>query len=151
MDVAWIQVFILTMSECVAPSGKSVCQQQEYQLEFATESACELARDQFISLKAQTDYIIVDMTKTRCDVSTREQTVFASQEEASNALEIPAEAAPAPSAARVANSTGTAHQERLDSLPTCEEARGTRPCKVGEIIVEASADDDAEVWRQNNP
>lgn len=149
MDVAWIQVFLLTMSECIAPSGKTVCQQQEYQLEFANQSACEVAREQFIALKSQSDYVIVDTDRTRCTVSTREQTVYASQEEANEALAIPADVPVAQSAAKVASSTGTAHRERLDSMPTCEDSRGSRPCKVGEIIVEGETEQSADVWRQN--
>lgn len=148
MNEAWIQIFILTMSECVAPSGKTVCQQQEYQLEFANESACEVAREQFVALKALTDNIIVDTGRTQCKAATREQTVYSSQEEASDALAIPADIPVAESAAKVADSTRTAHQERLDSLSSCEDARGARPCKVGEIIMEADTEQRADVWRQ---
>ena len=37
MDTAWIQVFVLTLSECVAPAGKAVCQEREFDLQFLTK------------------------------------------------------------------------------------------------------------------
>jgi hypothetical protein len=40
MDTAWIQVFVLTLSECVAPAGKTVCQEQSFELQFLTEADC---------------------------------------------------------------------------------------------------------------
>ena len=41
MDTAWIQVFVLTLSECVAPTGKTVCQPQETQYVFYDRRDCE--------------------------------------------------------------------------------------------------------------
>ena len=34
MDTAWIQVFVLTLSECVAPAGKTICQEQAFELDY---------------------------------------------------------------------------------------------------------------------
>ncbi len=153
MDTAWIQVFVLTMSECIAPSGKTVCQQQEFQLEFATAQACELAREQLVSLKSQMDNVIVDRNRTRCAASVREQQVFASVDDAMLTIEPgTAATAAAPRAPETAADGGsqTAHRERLDSLPTCEDARGQRPCKIGEIILEPTSEQSAEVWRRSN-
>ena len=47
MDTAWIPIFILTFAECVAPAGKTVCQEQEFQLQFLTAQrrACSRLRD----------------------------------------------------------------------------------------------------------
>jgi hypothetical protein len=149
MDTAWIQVFVLTISECVAPTGKTVCQQQEYQLEFASAAACEVAREQFIALKSMSDNVIVDQERTRCAVNVRQGNVYATLEEARTALGI-VDTVPAPQRGeKVADFTEKAHKERLESLPTCEEARGRRPCKIGEIIVEGESEQSAEVWRRN--
>ena len=41
METAWIQVFLLTMSECVAPAGKTVCQEQDVELQFLTQADCQ--------------------------------------------------------------------------------------------------------------
>ena len=34
MDTGWIQVFVLTLAECVAPPGKTVCQEQQVHYQF---------------------------------------------------------------------------------------------------------------------
>jgi hypothetical protein len=45
--------------------------------------------------------------------------------------------------------TQVAHNERLASLKSCEETNGVAPCKIGDIILEAPAEDDRlEVWRR---
>ena len=156
MDTAWIQVFVLTMSECIAPSGKTVCQQQEFQLEFATAEACEIGREQLVALKSQMDNVIVDRNRTRCTASVREQQVFASVDDAMLTIEPTATMNPAVAAAtprapeKAADSSQKAHKERLDSLPTCEDARGRRPCKIGEIILEPTTEQSADVWRRGN-
>lgn len=154
MDIAWIQVFILTMSECVAPAGKTVCQEQEYQLTFATAESCELAREQFVLLKAQSENIIVNRARTRCSTSTIETTTYASSDEANAAIRGPAASLAASPAPAVANSnsedfTETAHRERLDGLPSCEETAGLAPCKIGEIIIEGETVQQGEVWRRD--
>jgi len=50
MDTAWIQVFVLTLSECVAPAGKTVCHEHEFELQFLTRADCEVALQQLVSL-----------------------------------------------------------------------------------------------------
>lgn len=150
METAWIQVFVLMMSECIAPSGKTVCQQQEYNIEFASKAACELAREQMVSLKELTSNIIVNRERTRCIASAKETQVYASVEDASSALQTQGDWAPPATAAKVDNPAEKAHKERLASLPTCEDARGRAPCKIGEIIVEGETQQSAEVWRRQN-
>ena len=78
MDTAWIQVFVLTLAECVAPAGKTVCQEREFELHFLTRADCEFALQQLVSLKQSADHVIVDADKSRCAVSAREGKVFAS-------------------------------------------------------------------------
>ena len=60
METAWIQVFVLTLSECLAPAGKTVCQEQELQMQFVNLADCEVVRDQFISLIELSDNSIVN-------------------------------------------------------------------------------------------
>ena len=78
MDTAWIQVFVLTLSECIAPAGKTVCQEREFELQFLTRADCEFALQQLVTLKQSADDVIVDAGKSRCVVSSREGRVFAS-------------------------------------------------------------------------
>ena len=101
-------------------------------------------------LKSGMDNVIVDRGRTRCASSVRQGKVFASLEEAKAAIEsgpaLPTDPQPAE---KVADFTQKAHKERLESLPTCEDARGRAPCKVGEIIIEGEAEQSAEVWRRD--
>ena len=50
MDTGWVQVFVLTLAECVAPAGKSVCQQNQFELTFLNRADCEFALEQLIEL-----------------------------------------------------------------------------------------------------
>jgi hypothetical protein len=63
MDTAWIQVFVLTLSECVAPAGKTVCQEQSFELQFLTEADCNYALQQLVSLKQESESVIIDPAK----------------------------------------------------------------------------------------
>ena len=48
MDTAWIKVVVLTLAECVAPEGKTVCQEQEVQYYFYDEAECQRVLEQLI-------------------------------------------------------------------------------------------------------
>ena len=71
MDTAWIQIFVLTLAECVAPPGKMVCQEREFELQFLTQSDCESTLQQFVSLKDASDTVIVDKSRSGCAPSAR--------------------------------------------------------------------------------
>ena len=149
MDTAWIPIFILSFAECVAPAGKTVCQEHEFELQFLTQADCEAALEQLIAVKDSSDAIIVDKEKSRCAPSARQHAVYADLAEVSAAVGddagwiAPAGQAPA------ASLTKKAHDERLASLPACEDSKGVAPCKIGEIIIEeAEAPKQVEVWRR---
>ena len=80
MDTSWIQVFVLTISECVAPAGKTVCQEQEFDLQFLTRADCEIALEQLVTLKEESASVIIDRSKSSCAASARASAVFASLE-----------------------------------------------------------------------
>ena len=150
MDTAWVQVFVLTLAECVAPAGKTVCQEQQLDLAFASERDCEVALEAFLTLKDASPNVIVDRSKSRCAPSVREVEAYASREAADEAhandpgWSLPAAVAAAPAA------SSKAHNERLAALKNCEETDGQPPCKVGEIILEAQgASKPVEVWRRD--
>jgi hypothetical protein len=151
MDTGWIQVFVLTLAECVAPAGKTVCQQQEFELTFLTQADCQTALEQLVSLKDAAENIIVDKTNTRCEATARQQAVFANvagvADSAGADVDWRAPTRPEKSLASVdAN-----YQSRLAQLKSCEETKDVAPCKIGEIIVEkAVSGEPVEVWRQDN-
>ena len=149
MDTAWIQVFVLTLSECVAPAGKTICQEQAFELEFLTRSDCEVALEQLLTLKAASDNVIVNPERSACAPAARERPVFASVDDLKGsasdgaALRVLDDGTAEPSATLVA------HQERLAGLQTCEETKGVAPCKVGEIIMEGASESETEIWQSN--
>lgn len=149
METAWIQVFVLTLAECVAPAGKTVCQEREVQMEFIDRAACERAMEQMLWLAEGASDVIVDRENTRCAASAVERPVFASLDEVRGQV---ADSAgwEAPDANEPSEDfTEQAHKERLDAMRTCEESRGATPCKVGEIIIEGATERRSEVWRSN--
>ena len=136
MDTAWVQVFVLTLAECVAPAGKTVCQEQQLELAFASERDCKVALEAFLTLKDASPNVIVE--------------AYASREAADEAhasdpgWSLPSAVAAAPAA------SSKAHNERLAALKSCEETDGQPPCKVGEIILEAQgASKPVEIWRRD--
>jgi len=150
MDIGWIQVFVLTLAECVAPAGKSVCQEREFDLQFLTRADCEYALDQLVSLKNESEQVIVDKNKSSCAPSARQSKVFESLDAANAAAKDkqgwrdPVIVESSPSRSR------EAHQERLDKLPNCEDSDGKAPCKMGGIIIEAETQGESrDVWRRD--
>lgn len=151
MDMGWIQVFVLTLAECVAPAGKTVCQQQEFEMTFLTQTDCEAAMEQLVTLKDASENIIVDKERTRCEATASRQPVYASLAAASNAAGTQVEWR-APAVEEQGTATVDAnYQSRLEKLKTCEETKGVAPCKVGQIIVEdAVSGEPVEVWRRDD-
>ena len=148
MDAAWIQVFVLTLSECVAPAGKTVCQEREFELQFLTRADCEVALQQLVALKQESDKVIIDPDKASCSATARRQEVFVSLEAIQNVYGA-AEDWNAPDASDTGPSRErTLHEERLASLPVCGEASGV-PCKMGDIIIEEATGDAVDVWRKD--
>ena len=149
MDTAWIQVFVLTLSECVAPAGKTVCQEQSLELQFLAQADCEVALEQLVSLKQASASVIIDPARASCAPTARQQRVFASLDAIEQAnrdkdnWKAPATADTSPGVALVS------HRERLASLPDCDADGAEAPCKVGEIIIEAGDVEPVEVWRRD--
>lgn len=149
MDTAWIQVFVLTIAECVAPAGKTVCQEQMFELQFLTEADCRVALEQLITLKEASANVIVDRAGSGCAPSAREAEAFASLEAISEAnKDTIGWRRPGPGDGD-ASQTRMAYQERLAALESCEETKGVTPCKVGEIIIEDAMGEPVEVWRRD--
>jgi len=149
MDAAWIQVFVLTLAECVAPAGKTICQEREFDLQFLTRADCEYALEQFVALKDESASVIVNKSKSSCAPSARQADVFSSLE-AVRSVSGDKSAWSDPKEDESTSATQMSHQERLTDLPSCEESDGVAPCKMGTIIVEAASQgEDVEVWRRD--
>jgi len=151
MDIAWIQIFLLTLTECVAPVGKTVCQEQSFEMQFLTQADCELALQQLITLKDGSETVIVDKSKSSCAPSARQHKVFSSLAEVADST-VDKEGWRAPDVVDEPRpeSTRQPHQARLDALKTCDESKGMAPCKIGDIIIEESTQGEpVEVWRRD--
>jgi len=150
MDTAWIQVFVLTMAECIAPAGKTVCQEHEFELMFLSQSDCEIVLEQLVTLKDASENVIVDKSKSGCAPSARQQSVFSSLAEGAESVQDKRDWRPPASQELPTESTRKLHQARLETLATCEETKGVAPCKIGEIIIEDATDGEpVEVWRSD--
>jgi hypothetical protein len=149
MATAWIQIFILTFAECVAPAGKTVCQEQQFELQFLSRADCDYALEQLIAIKAAADNVIVNRQKTGCTSSAVESDAFASLEAINEAYKdtvgwrLPDEGDTRRS---VVNKD---HSERLADLMSCEDTGNVVPCRIGDIIVEDATGDSVEVWKQD--
>ena len=144
MDMTWIQVFVLTLSECVAPAGKTVCQDHEIEMQFLSRAECEVALQELVSIKDQFENVIINRQKSGCSVSARESKSFASLDAA--------KAASNEDEWRDVESKKAAslvpHEDRLKKLKTCDDSLGVAPCKSGAIIVESTVSGrEVEVWR----
>ena len=149
MDTSWIQVFVLTLAECVAPAGKSVCQEQQFELQFLTRADCEYALGQLVAAKSELDYVIVNRQKSGCAVSAAQSKTYSSLEEVNAALgDLPGWRVPGDDESRRA-AVHEDHNKRLANLMPCEDTDYVVPCKVGEIIVEEISGDSVDVWKQD--
>jgi hypothetical protein len=147
METVWIQIFILTLAECVAPAGKSVCQEQQFELQFLNRADCEYALHQLIAMKDESDHVIVNHQKSGCAASAVESDAFESLDDIVDANKNTAGwRDPVDGDAR-RGAVNKNHQERLDDLMSCEETGNVVPCKIGDIIVEDETGDSVEVWK----
>jgi hypothetical protein len=149
MDSAWIEVFILTLSECVAPAGKTVCQEQQFELQFLTQNDCDYALEQMIAMKDEADHVIINRAKSGCAPSAAEGRTYESLDAINQANKDTAGwRAPGDDVAG-RKAVNRDHSDRLTDLMSCEETSGVVPCKIGDIIVEDATGDSVEVWKRD--
>jgi len=148
METVWIQIFILTFSECVAPAGKAVCQEQQFELQFLSKADCEYALQQLITAKDDSDRIIVNRQKSACVPSAVESQAFDSLAGINQAnTDTSGWRVPGATDAR-RSAVNKDYNARLAELMSCEETSNVAPCKVGDIIVEEESGDRVEVWQR---
>ncbi len=150
MDTAWIQVFVLSLAECVAPAGKTVCQEQVVQYQFYDQAECEAVLEQFIKYSSGAENIIINAEKSQCLATVRQSQTFRTLQQANQELgaienlqTLPVEQAAPPE-------SSSEHAARLEKLPDCNSNYSVTPCKVGQIIVETDASREIPVWRRDN-
>ena len=149
METAWIQVFVLILSECVAPAGKTVCQEHEIEMQFLSQAECEVALEQMISLKDQFENVIVNRQRSSCTASARQQDVFASLDEAKSSVSDDGGWREPQDGESQMVASSVSHQSRVEELTSCEESLGLAPCKMGDIIIEAATGTPIDVWRSD--
>mgnify|MGYP001819983712 CR=1 FL=1 len=76
METAWIQVFVLTLSQCIAPTGKMVCQEETVQYHFTNEEDCARALVVMVDLAARAENILVDRQRSNCSPGAKESVVY---------------------------------------------------------------------------
>ncbi len=148
METGWIQVFVLVLSECVAPAGKTVCQEQEVRIDFFNRGDCEVVLEQLLDHKDHAENIIVNRDKSACLLTARKKQLYHTLDDANAALSGSEGWGEAPVVNETMDFTQKAHNERLASVPDCGEVAGVAPCKIGEIIIEGATFKQADVWRQ---
>ena len=149
METAWIQVFVLTLTQCIAPAGKMVCQEETVDYHFTNEDDCARALVMMVDLAARAENILVDRSQSNCAPAAKESVVYADADGAKASLANTEDFILIDGAQPPPDFMQAAHSERLDALKSCEETNGVAPCKIGEIILEASADEPPpEIWRR---
>jgi len=150
MDTGWIQVFVLILSECVAPAGKTICQEQELRYEFFDADDCTSVLEQLLDHKDGAANIIVNRDKSSCKSTARKQRIYRTLDEANEALTSSDGFDDIPVVSESLDFSQKAHNERLSSVPECADVAGVAPCKIGEIIVEGATENKTDVWRRDN-
>lgn len=149
METAWIQVFVLTLTQCLAPAGKMVCQEETVEYYFASEDDCARALVQMVDLAARADNILVDRQRSDCKPGVKQTQVFASGDEARSSITGGANVILIDDEVPSADFMQSAHNDRLKDMKTCDDTDGVAPCKIGDIIIEAATESPAtQVWRR---
>jgi hypothetical protein len=133
----------------VAPAGKTVCQNQQIEMQFLSRAECEVALEQLVSLKDQFRNVIVNRQQSSCTASAREQDVFASLEDAKSAASDDAGWREPQDGEPQMVASSVSHQSRVEELTSCEDSLGLAPCKMGDIIIEAATGRPVDVWRSD--
>jgi hypothetical protein len=149
METGWIQVFVLTLTQCIAPAGKMICQEETVEYRFTSEDDCARALVQMVDLAARADNILVDRQKSDCKPGVMESKLFASGDDARSSMSTSAGVVLIDNKAPPPDFMQSEHADRLKETKACEETNGVAPCKIGDIIVEAATESPkSQVWRQ---
>jgi hypothetical protein len=149
MDIAWIKVVVLTLAECVAPEGKTVCQEQQTQYYFVDEVECQKVLEQLIDYRDGFENVIVNKAESSCTASTRNSEVYWSRTDADPSFVDEDGYVVVGEELKTKDFMAERHHLRLQSLPVCDDATMITPCRRGDIIIESVAGNKTEVWKQS--
>lgn len=149
METAWIKVFVLSLTQCIAPAGKIICQEETVEYQFANEDDCASALVQMMDMASHVDNVLIDRQKSDCRPAVKESSVFASDVDAQSSLGSSANVVLPRDESSRTDDLQAAHNERLENTKTCDETSGVAPCRIGAIIVEPAAEAvRSNVWKQ---
>ena len=149
MDAAWIKVVVLTLAECVAPEGKTVCQEQQVQYNFVDEVECQKVLEQLIDYRDGFENVIVNKDDSSCQSATKNLEVFESRSDADPGYVDQEGYVVVGEEPRSKDFLQERHDLRLQSLPICDDSELVTPCRRGEIIIESVTENKTEVWKQS--
>ena len=150
MDVAWIKVVVLTLAECVAPEGKTVCQEQEVQYYFVDEVECQKVLEQLIDYRDNFENVIVNKENSSCLPATKSTEVFSNRTDADPSFVDAEGNVVIGEEGKQTDFMQERHDQRLKSLSVCDDNRPVTPCRRGDIIIESVTGNKTEVWRKGN-
>jgi hypothetical protein len=149
MDAAWIKVVVLTLAECVAPEGKTVCQEQQTQYYFVDEAECQQVLEQLIDYRDTFENVIVNKANSSCTAASKNLEVFDTRSEADPSFVDEEGFVVVGEEPKKKDFMQERHELRLQRLPVCDTSQSVTPCKQGEIIVESVSENKTDVWKQN--
>ncbi len=148
MDIAWIKVVVLTLAECVAPEGKTVCQEQQVQYYFVDEVECQKVLEQLIDYRDGFENVIVNKSDSSCQPAAKDLQVFASRSKADEYFAEMGGLGVISDEPSMKDFLQERHDLRLQSLHICDDEKLITPCRRGDIIIESVTENKTEVWKQ---
>ena len=124
METVWIQVFVLTLTQCFAPAGKMVCQEEAVQYQFTNKDDCDHALVQMVNVASSADNVIVNKNSSHCRPAAIESMAFSSVDEVSAKFGNTEGWQVLDDQNKAADFTQSAHQDRLKNLFECEDVAG---------------------------
>lgn len=149
MDAAWIKVVVLTLAECVAPEGKTVCQEQQVQYYFVDEAECQKVLEQLIDYRDGFENVIVNKADSSCQSASKNLEVFQTRSDADPSFVDEDGYVVIGEDPKQKDFMQEQHDLRLQSLPVCDDSQLVTPCRRGEIIIESVSENKTKVWKQN--
>ena len=148
MDIAWIKVVVLTLAECVAPEGKTVCQEQQVQYYFFDEVECQKVLEQLLDYRDGFENVIVNKEDSSCLPAARDSQVFASRSAADDYFAEMGGLGVISDEPAKKDFLRERYDLRLESLRVCDDDTLVTPCRRGDIIIESMTGSKTEVWKR---
>ena len=148
MNIAWIKVVVLTLAECVAPEGKTVCQEQQVQYYFFDEVECQKVLEQLMDYRDGFENVIVNKEDSSCLPAAKDLQVFASRSAADDYFAEMGGLGVLSDEPAKKDFMRERHDLRLESLHVCDDDKLVTPCRRGDIIIESMTGNRMEVWKR---